>query len=383
MTSEVLVMNELGMAMAADSASVVDNKVFAANKLHPLSGNEPVAIMAYGNGTVDGVPFELLVGEYRRRLGEDGFDTLHGYAEDFQRFLGSEDCGRILSRGYEDTFVVTCLSRIARDEFAHWREMDPHTVANDDTVGRLFEELRVSETRELSVSELDERADDIRASIARVKADGIDPSRDVFLGNRMVLDEVIHILAGRIVTGKSVGIDTGIVIAGYGRKDVLPSYEEQTIHGIFNSTVSRRLVSEGRVDGKNRSVIRTFAQDNTVKALIEGMDPSVSALLREALCDVMASIVHKQGIRDVKISRRVDDIVDSLVGKLTTGYRAPIERMMTHLLPEDMAEFAESLVNATSLKARISRIESVGGPTDVAIVSKDGFEWFRGDNAHL
>ena len=51
---------------------------------------------------------------------------------------------------------------------------------------------------------------------------------------------------------------------------------------------------------------------------------------------------------------------------------------MTEMLPkEDLAHLADSLVNLTAFKRRVSLdIESVGGPIDVAVISKgDGFIW--------
>ena len=50
------------------------------------------------------------------------------------------------------------------------------------------------------------------------------------------------------------------------------------------------------------------------------------------------------------------------------------------LLPkEELAELAEALVNLTSLKRRVSPAdETVGGPIDVAIISKgDGLVWIK------
>jgi hypothetical protein len=51
------------------------------------------------------------------------------------------------------------------------------------------------------------------------------------------------------------------------------------------------------------------------------------------------------------------------------------------VLPKDMlAEVAESLVNLTSFKRRISMnsAETVGGPIDVAVISRgDGFVWIK------
>ena len=50
------------------------------------------------------------------------------------------------------------------------------------------------------------------------------------------------------------------------------------------------------------------------------------------------------------------------------------------ILPKDeLAAMAESLVNLTSFKRKVSmEVESVGGPIDVAVISKgDGFIWIK------
>ena len=50
------------------------------------------------------------------------------------------------------------------------------------------------------------------------------------------------------------------------------------------------------------------------------------------------------------------------------------------MLPkEQLAEMAESLVNLTALKRRVSsQEETVGGPTDVALITKgDGLIWVK------
>ncbi|MFI5090616.1 MAG: hypothetical protein ACHP7P_11200 [Terriglobales bacterium] len=46
---------------------------------------------------------------------------------------------------------------------------------------------------------------------------------------------------------------------------------------------------------------------------------------------------------------------------------------------DDLAAMAESLVNLTSFKRRITaEMETVGGPIDVAVISKgDGFVWIK------
>ena len=60
-------------------------------------------------------------------------------------------------------------------------------------------------------------------------------------------------------------------------------------------------------------------------------------------------------------------------------FTSPIMDIVESLQKSDLAEMAESLVNLTSFKRHVSKeSETVGGPTDVAIISKgDGFIWIK------
>ena len=57
----------------------------------------------------------------------------------------------------------------------------------------------------------------------------------------------------------------------------------------------------------------------------------------------------------------------------------PVITALAHAPKEELAELAESLVHLTSLKRRVAlETETVGGPIDVAVVSKgDGFIWLK------
>ncbi len=57
----------------------------------------------------------------------------------------------------------------------------------------------------------------------------------------------------------------------------------------------------------------------------------------------------------------------------------PIVNIVAILPKDELAAMAESLVNLTSFKRKISmQAETVGGPIDVAVISKgDGFVWIK------
>lgn len=61
------------------------------------------------------------------------------------------------------------------------------------------------------------------------------------------------------------------------------------------------------------------------------------------------------------------------------NYVSPVLRAVMVLPKDELAEMAESLVNLTSFKRRVSMdLETVGGAIDVAVISKgDGFVWIK------
>lgn len=93
MTAEVAILNREAVAMAADSALTLGGtvgKVYnSANKLFALSRLEPVAVMVYGGGSFEGIPWATVVKEYRRHLAAGTSDTMEEYASDFITYLGS------------------------------------------------------------------------------------------------------------------------------------------------------------------------------------------------------------------------------------------------------------------------------------------------------
>jgi hypothetical protein len=56
-----------------------------------------------------------------------------------------------------------------------------------------------------------------------------------------------------------------------------------------------------------------------------------------------------------------------------------VEEMVEFMPKQDLAEFAEALVNLTSLQRRVSAgFETVGGPIDVAVISRaEGLVWVK------
>jgi len=96
MTAEIVVMNKLAIALAADSAVTItqpggEQKIYnTVNKLFALSKHQPVGVMVYGSADFMGIPWETIIKTYRGRLGNARFDHLQEYADHFLGFFSGK-----------------------------------------------------------------------------------------------------------------------------------------------------------------------------------------------------------------------------------------------------------------------------------------------------
>jgi len=92
MTAEVVILNQNGVALAADSAVTIvagdDIKIFnSIHKLFRLSKRHPVGVMIYGTASLLGVPWEIIIKLYRKQLDNTKFDNLFEYGYNFLKYL--------------------------------------------------------------------------------------------------------------------------------------------------------------------------------------------------------------------------------------------------------------------------------------------------------
>ena len=89
MTSEIVIMNQLAIALAADSAVTIEGqKIYnTVNKIFALSKYQPIGIMIYGNDNLMGIPWESIIKNYRMKLGDKEFNSLDEYSKKFIEYL--------------------------------------------------------------------------------------------------------------------------------------------------------------------------------------------------------------------------------------------------------------------------------------------------------
>jgi len=411
MTAEIAVQNKHAVALAADSAITLrkphTQKIYnSANKLFMLSKYHPVGVMVYGNPSLMGIPWETIIKFYREELDTTNCDKLSGFADHFFTFL-SQSQALFPAELQEQELIAMC----------HWTLADIRTQI-DSAVKQLFE-------KKGSVSD-----DDIRASAAKVIEEKKEAwhslsKLDCFpaqfeeellakhsekLGNLIVSvfgdlpietlkPSLFDICACRITRDWWSFSTGGIVFAGFGKNDIFPSVQAYNVEVIANDTLKKQLIPSLSNDMNETGVvsIMPFAQPDMVHRFIKGVDPEYHRAVFQSVRNALRSNYSSKVLEAVKdkLSAKqfaeIKEILEKVGSEEMTGventvselerasFVDPVLDIVGDLPKDELAAMAESLVNLTSFKLKITaEAETVGGPIDVAVISKgDGFIWIK------
>lgn len=383
MTAEVVVMNREGVALAADSAVTIgpSQKVFnTANKVFMLCPGSPIGILVYNNPAFMDVPWEILIKAYRTKVVDEEviFEHLHEYGEDFLNFIEANGDEYVTDRQLTEIFgnlIHILLDKITKEIVESISAM-------------LFERSEFSE------EEVDKIVDStIKLNHGRWKEkENIFPKEkdQAFRQNlkekyQDIIDEKINSLFDKLpVSGirkrrlreiclykfsKKEGIRnfSGIVFTGYGSKDLFPSCVEYLIGGYFCDTLifeKNRDVRIGFESNEGIAGIIAFAQDDVVENILNGCHP---LFLNELRKNLLSNLTPEE----------IENVLSSTQTSVNQKYTSSIMNTIDILPKDELAMVAQTLVSLTSFMRRVSMdLETVGGPIDVAVISKkDGFIW--------
>ena len=408
MTAEIVIMNKTAVALATDSAVTIerigDRKVYnSANKLFTLSKYYPVGIMLYGSAEFMGIPWESIIKIYRSDLGTHKFSTLKEYANNFIDFL--DNGNPLFPNSEQEEYLRGTIFRYfyqIRDEiFEEVRStIDDEGGIEDSQIERItFEVIErhydLWNTSDLLPSIPKTHIKDIITKYAS----SIDKAKNEMFGELPIskksseqLNDISASLFSKNLFSSSA---SGIVIAGFGEKDVFPVLKSFSLEGIVNDRLKYREDHRAEINSISSASISAFAQQEMVMAFMNGIDPSYSECSEnylDGIFDKYPEVIVKR-IPNLSESER-KDIRETLKQesnglfkdycKWVGNYRRqnhvnPIIDMVAVLPKDELAAMAESFVHLTSFKRKITMgAETVGGPIDVAVISKgDGFVWIK------
>jgi hypothetical protein len=226
-----------------------------------------------------------------------------------------------------------------------------------------------------------------------------DVVNEVFTNNQFILtseiQEKLKNIIFTVLKSKEINSSyTGLIFVGYGEDEIYPSLIPLNISLVIQSRLRFFVDSHNdiTISDENNGAIRPFAQTDVIDTILSGIDPKLDEIYHNSfgkfLFDYNQYIISLLGDQNPLLTQQIKalNIQKLLIGLSAKNqeikkakYVSPLMNTVGNLSKEDLAEMAESLIYLTYLKRRMTNSEeSVGGPVDVAIISKgDGFIWIK------
>lgn len=412
MTAEIAILNREAVAIAADSAATFNDgrnqKIFAsANKIFALSKHQPVGIMIYGNALFMGVPWETIIKVFRKKLGEEKYNNLREYAEKFIEFLNGnsklfpeKEQEKYIKMSIYDFFLqikkgITDSVNFHLDKKKNLTE-DEIIQITESFISKMLEKWVVGYT---NIKEKEKTLNTLISKYKTIIDIAIIETFEKLPLSTKTKDNLAKI-AGYLFISFPKGIQnsniSGVVICGFGDEEIFPSLYSFSIECMANNVLKFKEEQNAEVNYEQSAVIIPFAQKEMVHTFIEGISPLFNDLYYRMLREIVESypkvIIEKiipdleknkkeslineiKRIGNANLKKGIDKVAEIQNNKLIN----PILKVVTFLPKNELAEMAESLVNLTCLRKKISMDdETVGGPVDVAVISKgDGLIWIK------
>ncbi|OAJ95219.1 hypothetical protein [Vibrio bivalvicida] len=411
MTAEVAIYNRSAITLAADSAVSISrgqapHKIYNnAEKLFAITKHHPVGLMIYGSSDILGIPWELIVKQHRVKLGETPFPTLKKYAESFFTFTEeffkklpfeaiegeyNDYLEFIIGDTFDKIIDFAGLSRpdeaVTADEIHNFHEAVDELTHNFNSTSDFYDGF---DGDDLVPAQND--CKDLAVALFN-KFFNLDETAD-----QEPLKSFIELCALRITKLDMFYDDTtGLVFAGYGEDEYLPQMYNFDVYGVYEGKLKYYDKKPDGISAKATAGLQAFAQREEVDTFMQGASRRIrehfnkKALeLYQGSLDVVDELIeqaypeaeqaeHKANYHN-KITNTYSDIAESTVSFVKDNYVMKVVDMIKHLPKNEMAYMAESLINLTAFKRKVSNdSDTVGGPIDVAVISKgDGFVWVK------
>jgi hypothetical protein len=408
MTAVVGILNKQAVALAADSAVTISGsnsrKIFnGANKLFTLSKVHPVGVMLYNSASFMSTPWETIIKVYRKQLGKKSFKTVQAYQEDFIQFLHTKDffADEETKKLYLKDYFIRLIDFIIKISVKSHKQLvlNP-TDANkieilklvDSTLDKLLEDAKTaelcSELKELTF----ENFNDYASSIVNEAIDHLFTKNGFTLETGLIdkIKKTLH----EYVRSQNMTSFTGLIFTGFGDDEIYPSLIPVNISFAFQDKLKYFVDStmSAKISNQSAGAICPFAQTDVIDTILSGIDPTLDKIYLENfekfLTKYNQEILNILGTANPELTAKIQGLdIQKVVEEYTqknaetkqSNYINPLMNAVSTLSKPDLAEMAESLIYLTYLKRRITFAEeSVGGPVDVAIISKgDGFIWVK------
>jgi len=420
MTSEVVLMNRQAVAMAADSAVTISGDRYlktyqSVDKLFQLVEGQPVAVMIYNNAEIMSTPWETVISLYREHAKGRPMETIAAYAEDFMEFLsGNPD---LFPADHQDTEffkLVAVVYTVIAEEFDYQVEKFKHSGTGrlGDHVSAMFEYVvghlhadYLSYPEDMPRADLSCFPRGMDEQIRRRYAAEIDQLIDSLLGSLRNHYSGLAISDGTKSLLRDIAVFaatkdaffehfTGVVFAGFGAREKFPVMRSYLTSSVVLGILKRKRDREATISADSGPVFQPFAQDRMIRTFLTGMDQYLRTFIFSETLKLTTGLVtdvvsRTPNLTDAQRNSLFQDYSQNNLGHALQGFfqsvdsyqhavhTLPILRAINSLPKKELGETAASLIKLNSFQQKVmNSIETVGGPIDVAVITRNGgLEW--------
>jgi len=409
MTSEIAVMNQRAVALAADSAvTLVDGGTVVVRneqrKLFNLIEGKPIGLMFFGLADLMGHPWDNLIEHFQKKTAAEGYAHVRDYGQAFTGMLDGleeffpkerhrDEYKRLLASVFRYVFH---LAQFLRDSSGEADKVSDAAVL-ETAIERVWRDYQFrddgSPRGDLSCFPRD-FASTVAVNFSGVADELIAYGFAPFGLPKQTVQKLKEIAVFCVVKDLFLEDVAGLVFAGYGGEDRYPVVSTWFVSAIVGGFAKRMEASVDMIDGEVRSKIRVFADSEVTNAFIRGIDLNLERRLYGGFRMMMHGLVDqlvgalpgveahmKETVRD----RFQKDFVPKYFEafhRMIAEYQQqafinPVLRVLEIASRNELADTARQLVGLNVFKKRImAHRETVGGEVDTAVISRDkGFEW--------
>jgi len=414
MTSQVILINSYGVAIASDSAVTTNDRVHnGVDKIIPLPSPHKIAFVISNSATFMGVPWESVVQKWAEEITQP-LESLPLYWSSLSKWLSRNLPNLQSVKGTENnsiyrTLRLTELSLYQEKliPFLHeklgngledgdWSLIDEGKPTGD-LVSKINLLLQESDLNELLISmeEMNEKAwDELGEELGNHYGEVVSAFLEArIIESGMTLEEDFAtrwphaaVLLPYLLEQAPINLsifdeehESVICIAGYGSNDLFPSLLRTSTYQMFGGKIQ-----EGNFSYCEPGPYPQFlflGQKDALENLMYGYDSTVEQafISTEQKIFEMKDLIQADStnIRDY-IQRQADNSENRL--KITErSLEAPLYRLIASSPLNNLGLFAGSLVSIQAAFATITQpIPTVGGDIDIATINLgSGFSWIR------
>jgi len=409
MTSEIAVMNQRAIALAADSAvTLIGGGTVAVRndhrKLFNLIERRPIGMMFFGVADMMGHPWEHLIEHYQKKIRPQAFGHVRDYSvsftammdnleEFFPRAKQRDEYRRLLASVFRYIFH---LAQFMSDNAEGERQGDNAIL--EAAIERVWRDYQFREDGSPR-ADLSCFPPNFGPVVQREYAQQIEEIVVYGFGQFQLspgaMQRLREIAIYAVVKDLFLEDVTGLVFAGFGEDERYPNLVTVFASAMVGGYLKRADASADAIDTETKSKIRVFADSEVTNAFIRGIDLNLERRLYGGFRMMMGGLVDQvvAAFPQADAAQR-DDVRARFQGNFVPRYleafRAmiadyqqqtfinPILRVLEIASRTELAETAKELVSLNVFKKRImAQKETVGGAIDVAMISREnGFQWF-------